>query len=470
MKEPRIKKICKKIYAKRKRHRLLQHVIPHEDVADEEVFATGDEPSKMIQRPGFSLPVMTTNFRRFNARYVSSAFNTPSSAEVVVVRIGVVFVFQKRVERVLSWRTPSHTLSLLAILTFVCLNPYLLAALLPASIVLFIMVPAFLVRHPPPPTTTIPNTITTYSLTGPPLAPAKTIKPAGEMSKDFFRNMRDLQNSMEDFAVVHDFLIRLLTPYTNFGNERNASALYLVLVISSCALLLFSRLLPWRLLALLTAWTIVSIGHPAVQSYLREPACSSPSPAFSPSNPLACLRALIADLAARFTQDIVLTSPPQMAEVEIFELHRLQRGEFVPWIFSPNPYDPLSPLRISAANNGRPQGTRFFEDVAPPSGWEWASKKWELDMDSKGWVEERMVQSVMVEEEGERWVIDLLAKEHDERDEEQAEDHHHHRNWEVRDGKLVGGIEESLPGRARRGEWRRRRWVRIVKRKAIEGE
>lgn len=48
-------------------HRLLQQVIPVEDMAD--TLDTGDKRStRYISRPGFSLPLMTNNFRRFNAR------------------------------------------------------------------------------------------------------------------------------------------------------------------------------------------------------------------------------------------------------------------------------------------------------------------------------------------------------------------------------------------------------------------
>ena len=300
-----------------------------------------------------------------------------------------------------------------------------------------------------------------YSLTGPPLAPAKTIRPAGEMSKDFFRNMRDLQNSMEDFAVLHDLVIQLMTPYTNFSDERRASAVFLSLVVTCCTLLLIAHLLPWRFLALTTTWGLVALGHPAAQAYLRRQ--SSKTASNSALTPLSHLRTLLSNLAMKLTQDIALTSPPQTAEVEIFELQRLQRGEYVPWIFSPNPFDPLSPIRISGANNGRPKGTRFFDDVAAPTGWEWVTKKWDLDMNSKVWVEERMVQSVMVEEEGERWVIDLLEKDTVADDPEVIEKG---RNWEVRDGRLVGSVGgDSQQGR--KGEWRRRRWVRVVKRKPL---
>lgn len=78
----------------------------------------------------------------------------------------------------------------------------------------------------------------------------------------------------------------------------------------------------------------------------------------------------------------------------------------------------------------RPKGTRFFEDVRCPSGWEWKDRKWMLDLGSTTWVGERYIGGVEIEEEGERWVYDR-----------------------------VGGEE------GKRGEWRRRRWVRMVSRK-----
>jgi len=62
----------KKWRAKRRRRRLLQQVIPEEEV-DELDLAPDVRSSKYINRPSFSLPLMTNNFRRFNARYASFA-------------------------------------------------------------------------------------------------------------------------------------------------------------------------------------------------------------------------------------------------------------------------------------------------------------------------------------------------------------------------------------------------------------
>lgn len=188
-------------------------------------------------------------------------------------------------------------------------------------------------------------------------------------------------------------------------------------------------------------------------------------------------------------QDIILDSAPETREVEIFELQYQPYGsdEWTSWLFSSSPYDPLS---IERVRGERPRGTRFFEDVQPPKGWEWSEKKWALDLWSKEWVEERIITDVEVETEGERWVYDIRYKyENDypgaslnERD-------------SMDDGLAYGGVggfavnagaglgtvggfgkKKALPrweegsevevgGGGRRGEWRRRRWVRMVKRR-----
>ena len=62
----------KKWRAKRRGRRLLQQIIPEEEI-DELDLAPDVRSSKYINRPSFSLPLMTNNFRRFNARYASFA-------------------------------------------------------------------------------------------------------------------------------------------------------------------------------------------------------------------------------------------------------------------------------------------------------------------------------------------------------------------------------------------------------------
>lgn len=65
MRKPKI--IMKLWPAKRRRRRLMQQIIPLVDSDGVDV-ALDERSSKYIRRPGFSLPLMTSNFRRFNAR------------------------------------------------------------------------------------------------------------------------------------------------------------------------------------------------------------------------------------------------------------------------------------------------------------------------------------------------------------------------------------------------------------------
>ena len=308
------------------------------------------------------------------------------------------------------------------IYTFICLNPYLIP-LIPIIITLFfLLVPAYLSRHPPPPTPS-----PTYSIGGPPLAPPRTIKPASELSKDFFRNMRDLQNSMHDFSTIHDALIAAITPYTNFSNEPLSSTLFLFLFVIACLLFITSHLLPWRFIALFSGWAAIFLGHPTIQDLASQNIYKD---RVRPASDSAQ-----SWLDRWIASDIILDCAPETREVEIFELQRRTGlpslpssnssnlvSEYESWVFSPIPWEPLAPARVAGE---RVKGTRFFEDVQPPRGWEWDSKKWELDLGAREWVEERLVGGVEVEVEGERWVYDLD------------------------------------------GEWRRRRWVRMVRRRVV---
>jgi Integral peroxisomal membrane peroxin len=428
---------------------------------------------------------MTNNFRRFNAR------------------IGIVFVFQNQLIRLFNWTVPTHTLSILAIYTFVCLDSYLLVILPVAVVLLFIMVPAFLTRHPPPPPSAATSSTTPYySINGPALAPPKTIKPASETSKDFFRNMRDLQNSMADFATLHDALIAAIAPATNFSNEVFSSGLFLYLWVLTAVLFIAAHLFPWRFIFLFGGVAGICSGHPTVQVWLQKmekrakekadeldaesrkaSQVSRPPTKFLgipfPTSP-AALKSALATFSA-----ITLDTAPQVREVEIFELqHRSPSWnsleEWKAHLFTPTPYDPLSPVRISG---DRPKGTRFFEDVQPPNGWVWEGKKWELDLEAREWVSERLVTGVEFDVPGEGdplsseyggWVWDLPGPKSPAEEEEMWLAYDDDREPGKKSGKKDKNQkasngpskdwEESTAWAGRTGEWRRRRWVRLVKR------
>ncbi|KAF2757711.1 hypothetical protein EJ05DRAFT_476922 [Pseudovirgaria hyperparasitica] len=446
-------------------NKIFEQFIPEDPGFEDEDEANGPKVKdrrsrKYVARPNFSLPVMSNNFRRFNAR------------------IGVVFVFQNRAIRLFSWADPSHTLSFLAIYTLICLNPHLLPVLPLAGTLFFIMVPAFLTRHPPAAPNSSssssfdPSTTDLYPYLGPPTAPARHVKPAPDFSKDFFRNMRDLQNSMEDFSRAHDNAIALIAPLTNFSNEALSSSVFLLVFAAACALFVASGLVPWRAGALLLGWAATCAGHPAAQQVLL----SRRTERVLRNGERAARKRFNVFAAA----DNILAEAPEMREVEVFELQRREEAAlygderaataYEPYMFSPAPYTPLSPARISGE---RPRGTRFFEDVRAPQGWKWADKKWTLDLLSTEWVGERMITGVEVEVEGERWVSDILYDEGvsllaEEDGMMSADAGVSLAKKGAKGGKVKIGVRKTWEegnGTGRKGEWRRRRWVRMVQRK-----
>ncbi|KAI0134534.1 integral peroxisomal membrane peroxin-domain-containing protein [Xylariales sp. AK1849] len=404
-----------------------------------------EEPSKggaskpSTVRPNFSLPTMSNNFRRFNSR------------------IGVVFVFQARVIRLLQWRQPTHTLSFLAIYTFVCLDPNLLPLLPLAILLIGVMIPNFVARHPAAPFSLSSEQAIGYSPHGPPIAPARTVKPVKELSQDFFRNMRDLQNSMEDFSQLHDGVLALLVPRLNFSNEALSSAIFVFLFMGCLFMSIAANVLPWRFIFLALGWAVTLIGHPAVQKHIEG--------AHQKHLKSSEVKAM-GWMESWVDSDVILDSAPETREVEIFELQRLSgpEGEWEAWMFSASPYDPMSAPRISGE---RPVGTRFFEDVLPPQGWEWSEKKWALDLWSREWVEERIITGVEVETEGERWVYDIFYESEDKVGIVEESKHQTPTKGKSKPPPPKPSWEEGEDYEGRRGEWRRRRWVRLVKRKNL---
>lgn len=288
---------------------------------------------------------------------------------------------------------------------------------------------------------------------------------------------------MADFSVLHDTIVSTLGPITNFSDEVLSSTAFLLLTASAALLFLTAHLIPWRFIFLIGGNAGILASHPTIEALierLKESSDSASDAATAPGNQedhitilghtlpttLPAVSSSLQSLSA-----ITMDTHSEEREVEIFELqHKLHspypmHGEWEPFVFTPTPYDPLSPSRIAG---DRPRGTRFFEDVQPPRGWEWKGKKWELDLDCGEWVLERMVTGVEFEVAGEDeeevggWVWDLPfdAADGGLRDDSKGGDEK---------GKGKGkDLEETTHREERVGEWRRRRWVRVVQRVQVD--
>ena len=321
---------------------------------------------------------------------------------------------------------------------------------------------------------------------------------------------------MADFSMLHDATISLIAPATNFSNEVLSSRVFLYLTVTTVLLFIAANLLPWRAISLIVGYTTVIAGHPRVQLWLHKTEKrmrlkrSAEKPEGTPTlfgfglpQSLSALPPLLNSISA-----ITLDTAPETREVEIFELqHRplIAPGsrsieEWTSYVFTPNAYDPLSPARISGE---RPRGARFFEDVQPPKGWAWYNKKWELDLEAREWVSERLITGVEFDvssagfgaEEFGGWVWDLPPLKEAYEDDDDLWLAYGGGTDDINGGggdtraatrKKLGKKELERQKRAmaekrqkdweearhsgRTGEWRRRRWVRVVRRIGMNGE
>lgn len=406
------------------------------------------------------------------------------------------------------------------------------------------MVPGYLARHPAPPVINTSSTTAYYSYDGPATAPAQALKPAPDMSRDFLNNMAHLQRSMGDFSDAYDAVVAALLPAANFSNERLSSTIFLMCTAGVCWLLVTAHLVPWNLVMLVVGDVAILAGSERVRWHAErvvqnlrgehekkgDEEDEKKSGLDEKGNPIEekespgskFLDSLKSSIA------ITLSTSPEIREVEIFELqHKITSSyssspTWETFMFTPTPYDPLCPARIAG---DRPRGCRFFEDVQPPEGWTWHGHKWELDLDAKEWVLERMVTGVGVEgvggvfdtgvhhdksagkgEEMGGWVWDLpqvdrsqgaMYNEGDESDDGEDIPAYASEDWadtrpgsgaklakvsketskeklkklkEKTKGKLGKDLEERVwaVGNGEMGGWRRRRWVRLVRRVGAE--
>lgn len=375
-------------------------------------------------RRAFSLQLMSSNFRQFSTR------------------IGAIFSLQRKIKRLLTWSSFSQTISFLAVYTFVCLEPHLIIVL-PLVSTLLLLTNSYSTRYP---SASIPTHKSENLISDEPIIFAPSAKPIKERSKNFFRNLRDIQNIMEDYSKIHDQITKSIIPLIDFSNEEISCTIFLIVFFSSTSVLLISHLIPWRLIILLLGWIVVCINHPYVSRMWLV----------APENFVKNKRAKVDGFLSRLSPKIKILGPSEIREVEIFELQLLSSaGEWVPFLYSRSPF-------IQSFGTGtetvRPKGTCFLEDVQPPHGWEWTDEKWTLDLSSHEWVEEREIAGVEIEIEGERWVYDV-------RYENDLKGTSDEKGKQILLSTWEGEINNLANMAKRRGEWRRRRWFRAVKRK-----
>src|SRR5579862_7753902 len=172
---------------------------------------------------------------------------------------------QSKIEDILAWRNYVETISVMIMFSLVAIDPNLLLPF-PLFIFLFaLLIPSYQARHPPPPLTLsdLPTEVTQPTLPAP-----QPAKPAPELSRDFFMNMRDIQNSMDDFSNLYDLVRKWVIDLTTFKNEPLSSTLLAFSSIAAIALILLIEYLPVRWFVFILGNAAILSCHPALYKYL----------------------------------------------------------------------------------------------------------------------------------------------------------------------------------------------------------
>ncbi|KAL4081033.1 integral peroxisomal membrane peroxin-domain-containing protein [Scleroderma citrinum] len=175
-------------------------------------------------RDPLSLPIMTTNFRRF------------------VAKVGPLFWLQDRIEEVILWKKGwKRTAVWLAAYGFICRYPRLIL-LLPHVLLLGIM----LLYHPEPGSPPVPITVS-------------------EGTFDWQANIQGIQNLMGAFSDAHDAVLPflpLLAP-SSYSHPTLLIALVSFLVLLP---VIMADILPLRLFSFLTGAGAICTLHPNVRT------------------------------------------------------------------------------------------------------------------------------------------------------------------------------------------------------------
>lgn len=207
-------------------------------------------------QPPFSINLMTNNFRKMTAR------------------TGIAFEIIYTFLEIISWKDPVFTTAVLAIYSFVVLNPRLVP-IVPIFILLsHIMVPSYMYRHPPDSTFIKP--VNPIPAEGAALADPVIPKPVPELSREFFYNVVDTQNFMVLYIDAFDLGLEFLRRFAFFeSDECTSSLVFSVLLGSSVVIYLLTPLIiqytPWKLVFLSAGWGFAGITHPRFREQFIVP-------------------------------------------------------------------------------------------------------------------------------------------------------------------------------------------------------
>jgi hypothetical protein len=296
-------------------------------------------------------------------------------------------------------------------------NPYLLVCGPAFGLLTGVLIPGYAKRHPFP-DELLPQGRLVSEFEDNTDAELEVVVVQQKKDKDLLLTLREAQAGIIRLSESLDKLDAFVYGPGAFVNEKHSSALFLVVLVAMIGSGFAASFVRVDIALAAVGWIGIILLHPDVKANAKKIG------KVLSSNELD-LEEVIQDLE----KSIIVDDEPEVRLVEIFELQRqgLTPRQWDPWVFSPLIYSDRSAVRMSQS---RPPGTPFIDDVEAPEGWKFSDDwNWEVDVNTKAWVQERAVIHVEID-------ID------------------NHWAYDYKNGQ--------------RGEWRRRRWVRPCFRQAAE--
>lgn len=319
---------------------------------------------------------------------------------ILTAKLGVLFEFQDLITRLITWRNPSQTITMLIILTAVCFNPILLFAL-PLFYMLFcLMIPGYQQRHFLRPNIYLNKQVYGQSLFETLLNSRKSswkihgkfnehrqhtvildedVDKANNIKQgmEFIVNLRDLQNLMSSIVTIIDKIDKFIYGTAGFKDEQYSTNLFLFGLLILLFLWVFSSFINWSLIVSIIIWVAIIAIHPRIRPKIFK---------------LIRKEKVVNNKERdRHTQkyNIIMDEAPEVRIVEIFEIYKqgITPKHWSFYIISSQVFDPFDKFRKSQKP---PPGVDSFDKLSPPPTWSFdTNADWEIDYNVKGWSMER---------------------------------------------------------------------------------
>lgn len=475
--------------------KVISMMISNEVVDEQTSKILQDRIQMQKQRPPLSIALMQNNSNELHRRNSD------------------MYIFIDHVEKFFSWQDPFYTVGWLLIITHLILNPYLFSVLPLIQLITSTMVPHYLMIYPPDGVTNQEYLEVNPKPSDKPLNLYKVPKPVPLFSREFFMNFTDTQNFMTLNIKLFDFTVWLTSDYLYFKNEQITSGIYII-----CVALIFGNLylMPYivpfllnhfiivQLSFIFNIWAITAILHPYPRGLLLEWIYKEDTrlnfqhfvnkiedklTKFIVKTP-TLEQSITNTNLQHATKDIGSSGDETLEDndtkyVEIYELQKLNTKNKI-WEavgFTPNFYTTNDVTRRynsvmqeleqndkshSHSNEDHHQELHklplhkrdTLSEISPPQNYKFIpSEKWKIDYDISTWVENNLIQDLVIVDDDEKWAYDVITEVNQDHDEMNG------KQLDKAINEMTMDEIEKLTDLTKSTEFfRRRRWIRKVTR------